>query len=171
MRNEYRRLKFGSVPVEWRQPQVESAEQILISYLRSSGSFELAGDATPAIEIFAIAKQYIGKSFSHWLIANFNGGVGVRASLVRRIVAWVDGKVSYKAITSEVRRDMNRLDFLRAENPQLAIPIVAEPDLSGDSSLDFSRIKDRHFFEMLAVLGPELTANFLLSLNGIRFHK
>lgn len=171
MRNEYRRLKFGNVPVEWRAPQVEASEQILISYLRTAASFDLMADSTSAIEVYALAKNYIGKSFKDWLIANFNGGVGVRSSLVRRIVTWIEGKVSYKAITSEVRRDMNRLDFLRPENPQLATPIMYDDVPSGDSILDFSKVKDRHFFEMIAVLGPELTAHFLLGLNGIRFQK
>ena len=171
MRNEYRRLKFGVVPAEWRQPQVDSAEQVLLSYLRTARDFSLQSDINASIEIFTLARHYIGKSFKDWLVANFNNGTGTRASLVRRIVAWVNGDVSYHALTGEVRRDLNRIDFLRGPDSQLKIPFVfdnAPVNKQGGPSISFDKVKDRHFFEIIAVLGPELTAHFLLSLNGIR---
>ena len=171
MRNEYRRLKFGVVPLEWRQPQVDAAEQILLSYLRSSKDFSLQNDVNSSLEIFTFARNYVGKNFKDWLIANFNNGTGTRASLVRRIVAWIDGKVSYKAITSEIRRDFNRIDFLIGPDPQLKTPFVFHNNPNMDDKgpgLDFSNVDDRHLFEILAVIGPEMTAHFLLSLNGIR---
>ena len=170
MRNEFRRLKFGMVPVEWRQPQIDASEQTLISYLRASKDFSLLGDISSSLEVFTLAKQYIGSNFRDWLIANFNHGSGARASLVRRIVAWVKGGIPVRGLVSEIHRDIKRISFLQGVDPQLQIPIVFQNnpnDQTATSDLDFSIIEDRHFFELIAALGPELTAKFLLTLNGI----
>lgn len=173
MPNEYRRLLYGVVPLTLSNEQLEQSEQILISYLRTARDFSLMTDVNSSIEIFKIAKSYVGTSFKDWLIANFNNGVGTRASLVRRIIAWIEGKVSFKAVTSEVRRDLNRIDFLDKDDPQLVTPFIwhNNPNDKSQSNLDFSKVEDKHFFEMLSIMGPELTANFLLSLNGYRFNK
>lgn len=172
MRDEYRRLKFGCCPADWRQPQVEASEQILLSYLKTSKGFGLTRDVPTTLEIFGIAKQFVGKNFQSWLIANFNNGTGARAPLVRAIVVWSKSKISSRYLIGEVRRDLGRIDFIPPVELQLSQPIVYNDlPVNGEESVDFSGIADRHFFEMIAVLGPELTAHLLLSLNGIRYKK
>lgn len=172
MRDEYRRLKFGCCPADWRQPQVEASEQILLSYLKTSKGFGLTRDVPATLEIFTIAKQFVGKNFQSWLIANYNNGSGARAPLVRAIVTWAKGKISSRYLIGEVRRDFGRIDFVPPVELQLAQPIVYnDTEIGHDESLDFSGVSDRHFFELIAVLGPELTAHLLLSLNGIRYKK
>lgn len=171
MQNEFRRLKFGLVPADMREPHIESAEQILISYLRTCGAGNLMSDSVSAIEVYSIAKRYIGKNFKNWVLANFNSGVGVRASLARKLVLWADNKTYMKGITGEVRRDLNRLDFLKTSNPQLQTQIIYDDTPGGSSTIDVSNVTDRLFYEFITGMGPELTAHFLLSLNGIRFSK
>lgn len=172
MHDEYRRLKFGLVPVVWRQPQVDASEQILMSFLRTFRSFDMGNKVTPTLEVFGIAKQYVGNDFRNWLIANYNNGIGVRASLAKIILSWVNGKVSSPYVIQEVKRDLNRLDFLTPADPQLSQPVIYDGRPGTNAGvLDFSPVKDRHFFEFITVLGPELTAHLLLSFNGIRFQK
>lgn len=167
MQNEFRRLKFGVVPSEFRGPQVDSCEQVLISYIRTAHDYSLQTDINATVEIFSYARKYIGKSFQEWLIANYNNGTGSRAGLVRRIVSWIEGKVTKQAITGEVKRDLNRIAYLD-EGAQLATAFIFDNSPSPNCNVNFAIVKDRHFFEILAILGPELTAQFLLSLNGIR---
>lgn len=172
MRDEYRRLKFGCCPVDWRQPQVEASEQILLSYLKTSKGFGLTRDVPTTLEIFGIAKQFVGKNFQSWLIANFNNGTGARAPLVRAIVVWSKGNISSRYLIGEVRRDLGRIDFIPPVELQLAQPIIYnDAPVNGEEKVDFSKVSDRHFFEMISVLGPELTAHLFLSLNGIRYKK
>lgn len=172
MRDEYRRLKFGCCPADWRQPQVEASEQILLSYLKTSKGFGLTRDVPATLEIFGIAKQFVGKNFQSWLIANFNNGSGARAPLVRAIVAWSKGKISSRYLIGELRRDLGRIDFIPPAELQLAQPIIFnDHPTNGEETLSFAGVVDRHFFEMIGVFGPELTAHLLLSLNGIRYKK
>lgn len=168
MLTKFRQLKFGYTPIDFRQQQTDAAEQILISYIRSAAKFDMLTNVPATLEVFGLAKQYIGPSFREWMIFNFGGGAGMRAAFVRRIHAWIVGTTSARTVTNAVRLDLNRLQFLSDEG-QLKLPTVFPAiDPTAPTTLNFNLVEDRHFFEMIAVLGPELTARFLLSLNGIR---
>lgn len=168
----FKRLQFGSVPVNFTTPQIDTTEQILISYLRGTSHVAVLLDTEATLEIFKLSRQYVGSNFRNWLIANYSNGSGTRAALCRAILNWVTGKVSSKAVTSEVRRDLNRIDFLKTTQDQVQVPFLYNGDEEApNQNVSFDAIEDRHYFEFLGLLGPELTAHFLLSLDGIRFVK
>lgn len=166
---EFKRLKFGLVPVGFIQPHINDAETIFISYLKTCGGADIQYDVNATLEIFKLASKYIGPRFKDWLIVNFSNGSGARAALCKAILNWVNGDVSSKAVTSEINRDFSRIDFLDSYQDQLEIPYVYKTDGQLDANISFDKITDRNFYDFLALIGPELTAHFCLSLNGVRF--
>lgn len=171
MQTEYRRLKFGLISANVRIPQVDSYEQILISYVKTSNEYLLQTEVEPTIDIFRIAREYVGPSFKNWLLANFENGIGARASLVRAILTWIKDDSSIKLVIGEINRDLNRLCNLKNINDQLVLPIVYSTDFKQTKGLNFDLVTDKHFFDLLAGIGPELTAILLLSLDGINSTK
>lgn len=168
----FKRLKFGSVPISFTTPHIDTTEQILISYLRTTSYTGVLLDTEAALEVFKLSRAYIGSNFRNWLIANYANGSGARAALCKAIVNWTKYRVSGKAVTSEIRRDLNRIDFLKSTQDQVQFPILYNGSEDNDGpDVSFDGIEDRHYFEFLSLLGPELTAHFLLSLDGIRFSK
>lgn len=166
----FKQLKFGMAPVTITPAKLAAREQILISYIRTCGSFYAQVDVEATAEIFGIAKEYVGRSFKLWVLANYMGGSGARAPLCRHIAAWVNGQIPGRIVIDSVRRDLDRLNFLNTPQEQVQSPIVSNLDENRyDNNTDFSNINDSHFFALLALLGPELTAHFCLSLSGIRY--
>lgn len=170
MHNEFRYLKYGLVPIDLDDKTLDRNEQILISYLRTAASFQLLLDTESSLEVFEIAKSYIGKNFANWLTANYRGGHGARALLCKTLLLWEKSKVSDRAILDSVVRDLNHIDFLKKTETGLN-NVIGYDTTFPSSTLDFSKVKDELFFNFIAFLGPEMTAKFLLSLNGIKFVK
>lgn len=166
---EFKRLKFGLVPIGFIQPHINDAEKTFISYLKSCGGTDIQYDVNVTTEIFKLAHKYVGSNFKNWLIANFSNGSGARASLCKAILNWSNGEVSSKAVTSEINRDFSRIDFLNSYQEQLEVPYIYKKDGQLNTNVSFDKITDRNFYEFLALIGPELTAHFCLSLNGVRF--
>lgn len=166
---EYKRLKFGLAPVDFIQPHINDAEKIFISYLKTCGGTDVQYDINATMEIFKLANKYIGPNFRDWLIVNYSNGSGPRASLCKAILSWVNGDVSTKAVTTEIQRDLSRIDFLNSYQEQLEIPYIYRSAGQLEGNITFDKIIDRNFYDLLALIGPELTAHFCLSLNGVRF--
>lgn len=168
----FRRLRFGTVPFEFTDAQVMKAERFLVGYVRSCQQVAILTDVSATLEVFQLAKAYIGQDFKQWLTVNYNNGSGVRAPLCRAIAAWHHRTLSDRGLLSEVKRDLNRLSFIEGQFGQLAQMEVfnhtpAAPDVVEEVPR-FTTITDKTFFEILALLGPELTAHFCLSMNGVK---
>lgn len=172
MSKDFRHAQFGLVPAELTLQRMEACETILKSFLKNVNKLNLLGNVESHQEVFSIAKEYIGEDFKNWLYVNFWNGNGARKELARKIVAYVDGKVSGKAVTSQVRVDINRLGYHVSGRPTTTPILYDEYDPVRNNfkieNVDFSNIEDRHFYDFIALLGPELTCAFLLSINGVQ---
>lgn len=168
--HEYRRLRFGVVPVSLTDAQIISAERFLISYVRSCSQITVLTEVEPTLEVFQLAKLYIGSSFKHWLIANYSNGSGVRSSFCKAVATWSKGELSDKAVIAEIKRDLNRLSFITENYGQLPAPVIYDinVDYNMQEQIGLNNIADKTFFDLLALIGPELTAYLCLSLNGVR---
>lgn len=168
----FRRLRFGVGPFDFTEAQVINAERFLISYVRSCQQISVLIEVGPTLEVFQLAKAYIGQNFKQWLEANYNNGSGVRAGLCRAIAAWHHQKLSDKGLIGEVKRDISRLAFINDIYGQLPQPEVFSADPASCETqpqiTTFDGITDKTFFELLALLGPELVAHLCLSLNGVK---
>lgn len=171
MPNEFRYLRFGLVDSSFNDKELEVTERILRSYLRTAASMNMDNHVESAMEVFTLAKQYIGKDFSAWCSANYRNGGGARASLIKIIKLWIAGEVSGKLVISEIKKDVNRIEFLENDEEVLDPAIIYNDREFSNVSLKFNDVTDAHFFGLLALLGPELTAIFLLSLNGINYKR
>lgn len=168
--HEFRRLRFGTVPSTFTDAQVISAERFLVSYVRSCSQVSILTEIEPTLEVFQLARLYIGSSFKNWLVANYANGSGVRASFCKAIAAWAKGTLSDKAVIAEIKRDLNRLSFINENYGQLPAPIVYEENVNTNEQeqIGLTSVTDKTFFDLLALIGPELTAYLCLSLNGVR---
>lgn len=168
---EFRRLRFGLVPVDLTDAKIDGSEIILKSFLRNAGMGNLVVSPETHIEVFSIAKQYIGSSFRNWLFANYYNGTGARAEMVRKIVGYINGENSGMAIQNQSKIDSAKLGYARP-NSQINTPVLySERDFIHQNwvhdSVDFSKVKQEHMYDIFALLGPEGIARLCLSLNGV----
>lgn len=166
----FKRVSFGFVPTGFTNNAMSNAEQILLSYVRSTQSdFNVLTDVESAIEVVEIAKRYFGDNFRDWLIANYSNGSGSRATFCNSVVNWVNKKVSGKAVITEIKRDLNRLNYLDEYQSQSQSNLIVNNNSDClYHNTRFDTIEKRHFYSLVALLGPELLAHLCLSISGIR---
>ena len=176
MATEFKYLKFGLVPIDFDAGTLESSERIINSFLSSWNSYVLLENAQAQAEIFAITRRYIGKNFRNWLIVNYREGVGARKELVRKIVGYIAGRLSARTITSQIKIDMNHIQNTSKGGEVIKTSILFDDVEQANNrwlvdEIDFSIVEDRHLYDFLAVIGPELAAKFCLSMDGIYYDK
>lgn len=174
MATEFKYLKFGLVPVTFDASTLENSERIIKSFLNAFNAFDLLDDASAHKEIFVVARRYVGPNFRNWLIVNFRNGGGARKELARKIVGYVTGRLSGRAVISQLKIDFNRIQNLSVNNETIRTPIIYDARQESRThfkveDVDFSVIEDRHFYDFMALIGPELAAKFCLSLDGIYY--
>ena len=177
MATEFKYLKFGLVPVSMDAAGKESAEQVFKSFLGALDNFQLTTDSQAHAEVFAVAKRYIGSHFRNWLIVNFRNGGGARKELARKIVGFIDGRLAGRMVISQIKIDLNRIQNMSHNGEAMPQSIVYdEYDCARNKwcvdEVDFSVVDDRHMYDFFALIGPELTAKFCLSMDGVYYdHK
>ena len=90
-----------------------------IGYLRRDAyvDFALVVKGHVAVETLKIAKRLVGASFHDFLEANFNGGRGPMAPVVRSLIHFLNNKVGYFTVLTEIQVMENKLhaDTLQRE--------------------------------------------------------
>lgn len=172
MATEFKYLKFGLVPVNFDAGILENSERIVNSFLNSFNSYKLINDASSHAEIFIIARQYIGENFRNWLIVNFRHGGGARKELARKIVGYIAGRLPGSTVIGQFKIDLNRIQNLSKNAEVIRTSIIYDQyDESRNNfrveDVDFSIVENRHFYDIMALIGPELAAKFCLSMDGI----
>lgn len=173
MASEFKHLKFGLVPSSLDLGAVEANEQIFKSFLKSLGTFNLIDDSESHIEVFAVAKTYIGDNFRNWLIVNFRNGGGARKELVRKIAGYIDGRLPGRSVIGQIKIDLNRISHMSSGDAIKTAIIYDEYQESRNQyrveDISFAHVENRHMYDFFALVGPELIAKFCLSLEGIYY--
>jgi len=176
MATEFKYLKFGLVPVDFNDNQLESNERIINSFLANWSSYGLVTDSSAHAEIFAVTKTYIGDDFRNWLIVNFREGGGARKELVRKIVGWIQGKLAGRVVISQLKIDFNRIQHTSVNGEVIRTSIIYDEYSESRNQfkvedVSFTDIHNRHYYDFMALIGPELAAKFCLSMDGIYYVK
>lgn len=173
MAKEFRHARFGLVPASFTDQRMEGNEQILKSFLKGVNGFNLINNAESHIEVFTIAKEYIGDDFRSWLYVNYRSGSGARKDLVRAIVGYVNGNLSIRNVTTQMKIDLGKIAYIKP-GKQIQTPIIYdEYDARRDGftveDISFNTIQNRNIMDLFAAIGPELTAKFCLSIDGVYY--
>lgn len=176
MATEFKHLKFGLVPADFDTSTLENTEVIIKSFLASLNDYSLMEDASAHSEVFVAARRYVGKNFRNWLIVNFRAGGGARKELARKIAGWIGGKLAGRVVINQLKIDISSLKSTSVRGDPIKLSIIFnEYDAVRDGfiveNVDFSFIEDRHFYDFIALIGPELAAKFCLSMDGIWYDR
>lgn len=176
MAKEFKHLKFGLVPSTLTGPALENSETIVNAFLAQFQSYELLDDTSAHIEVFVQARKYVGESFRNWLIVNYRHGAGARRELCRVIAGWINGQLSERTVVNQLKMDINALKGISVNGNPIKTSIIYNEteDARADwrvENIDFSIIDDRHFYDWMALIGPELAAKFCLSMDGIYYDR
>lgn len=168
--NNFRYLKFGIVPENFTQSDVQTAEQILISYVRLYQRGTVDTNVPLMLEVFNIAKRYIGPDFQSWVRVNYRSGIGSRRELSKYIKLWLERKTPGLFVIERVKIDLARSAVSVNNTEQLRQPILVD-DLNANPTeeIDFSGITNEDMYHFFSLLGPDLLAKFCLNLNGIDY--
>lgn len=174
MASEFKHLKFGLVPASLDAGAIEASEQIFKSFLKAQGTFNLMDDSESHIEVFAVAKSYIGNNFRNWLLVNFRNGGGARKELARKFAGYVDNRrIPGRAVIAQVKIDLNRISHTSVGDTIKTAIIYDEYQESRNAyrveDVSFAHIENRHMYDFFALLGPELISKFCLSLEGVYY--
>lgn len=176
MATEFKHLKFGLVPASFNGSTLENTETIVKSFLAQFQGYELMDDAGAHTEIFVQARKYVGESFRNWLIVNFRQGGGSRRELCRKIAGWIGGQLSEQTVLNQLKIDINALKTTSINMTPIKTSVIyddyqiAQEGWKVDN-VDFSIIEERHFYDFMALIGPELAAKFCLSMDGIYYDR
>jgi len=176
MATEFKYLKFGLVPAAFDNGILENNERIIKAFINSWNSGLLQTDISAHAEVFGITKRYIGESFRNWLIVNFRDGGGARRELARKIAGYLNGRMSGSTVITQLKIDLNRIQNMSNNGDPIPQPIIYDVQQGAATrfvveDVDFSNIEDRHFYDVMALIGPELAAKFCLSMDGIIYVK
>lgn len=176
MATEFKHLKFGLVPASFNGSTLENTETIVKAFLAQWQGYELVDDSNAHIEIFAQARKYIGENFRNWLIVNFRQGGGSRRELCRKIAGWIAGDLSDQTVITQLKIDINSLKTTSINMMPIKTSVIYDDYSVGQNkwqvdNIDFSIIEDRHFYDFMALIGPELAAKFCLSMDGIYYDR
>lgn len=176
MVTEFKYLKFGLVPANFDTGILENNERIINSFLGAWNEFQLMNDSGSHAEIFGITRRYIGESFRNWLIVNFRNGGGARKELARKIVGYIAGRLPGSVVISQIKIDFNRISNISHNGEVIHTSIIYDEHQEYRNryqieNVDFSIIEERHFYDWMALIGPELAAKFCLSMDGIYYDK
>jgi hypothetical protein len=176
MATEFKYLKFGLVPVDFNAGILEGSERILNSFLKSWAGFKLLEDSVSHTEVFSVTRRYIGPDFRNWLIVNFRHGGGARKELARKIAGYIQGRLSGRHVLSQLKMDFNRLHGISSRGETIRTTIIYDEYSESRNhfkveDVSFDDIQDHHFYDFMALIGPELAAKFCLSLDGIYYDK
>lgn len=173
MAKDFRHARFGLVPADLTDARMEANELILKGFLKSFNQFNLLSNADSHQEVFVVAKEYIGNNFRNWLYVNYRMGVGARRELARKIVGYVNGTQSGRSVTTQVLQDISRLKITpfgrQINTPILYTDYSPERNKFTIDNVDFSKVEDRHMYDFFALMGPEMTAKFILSIDGVYY--
>lgn len=176
MAKEFKYLKFGLVPSTLTGSELENTETIVKAFLAQFQSYELMDTTGAHIEIFVQARKYVGVNFRNWLIVNFRHGSGARRELCRVIAGWINGTLSERTVINQLKIDINALKGQSINGAPIKTSIIYNESEDGRADwivdkVDFSGIEDRHFYDWMALIGPELAAKFCLSMDGIYYDR
>lgn len=174
MATEFKHLKFGLVPAGFDSATLESSETVINSFLSSFNSYKLMDDSSAHSEVFVVTRRYIGANFRNWLIVNFRNGGGARKELARKIVGYINGTLPGSVVINQLKIDISCLKDVAPRGEPIRTAIIYDEfslirDQFKVENVDFSKVEDRHLYDFLALIGPELAAKFCLSLDGIYY--
>ncbi len=106
----YRTTKYGVVEASLLDPSLKMVCDGMKVYISSAGN-DFNYQCAPRV-VAELLKQFrlvTGDDFRSWLAANYNQGVGVRASLVRSILSFLNGEISGMMVSDAIMRDVRKL--------------------------------------------------------------
>lgn len=174
MATEFKYLRFGLVPSDFTNSDLENGELVIRSFLKTFNDYQLMTDVAAHSEIFLITRRFVGANFRNWLMVNFRHGGGARKELVRKIAGYINGTLPGSVVINQLKIDINGLRGATSRGEPIRTPIIYNQFNEGRDhfkveNVDFSKIEDRNLYDFLALIGPELAAKFCLSLDGIYY--
>lgn len=90
------------------------------------------------------------------------------------MVGYIMGRLAGRTVIAQLKIDFNRIQNLSKNGEVITTSIIYDEYEESRNhfrveDVDFSVIEDRHFYDIMALIGPELAAKFCLSLDGIYY--
>lgn len=164
--SDYRKVAYGYVDSRLLDPTVSTINGILRAYVVSSQDMEMMIDPASIAEVVSLGEKITGGDFKHWLMANYDNGVGKRAKLVRAIVGYLNGDISGRTMSQSITADEQYVTTTQ-------LKLVAGAYNGRIDRRDFDEVQrkldkldhnDMHRF--IEGVGPQLFARMLITFNG-----
>lgn len=162
----YRIAPHGFINAELSDAEAASIFKNL-SLLRKDAysDFELVIGGHVAIETMREAGRLIGGSFRLFMEANYDGGAGPLANLVKDIVHYLNGRIGHHSITTCIKIEEQKLQSLNRNRSAVYTPSTrmgnALPLLE-----DGYVVHDYDFYRLMAGISPANVGRFLQLLGG-----
>jgi hypothetical protein len=127
--------------------------------------FNLVINGDLSIETMREAKRLMGGSFRQFMEANYNGGSGPLATLVKDVVHFINGKMSPTPLITVINFEENKAKAVVKTRLAQYSP---SKRTSGNLALleDGYVVHDSDFFHLMAGIGPAHVIRFLQLIGG-----
>lgn len=162
----YRQIQNGFISLEVNDMDLAIIVRNLKSYLRSSSDFGVKTDPLVIGDIVKQLRLLTGGDFRAFLIANYGDGYGPVSSLVRDIVLYLNGKISYRSVNTAITIEQNRVRTYNTIPGGWQNNVMSKNRLDVNGVVDLNKVIDYDFFYLMSGISPDCMINMFLSLTG-----
>jgi len=135
----------------------------------SYNDFEIVIKGYVAIETLRDIKLITGNDFAKFLEANYDGGRGPMAVLMKDIVHYLNGKQGVQSLLSQIRIQEHTLQAV-AKNRSATYGAVTRAGSSRPFIEQGYRLEDYDLYRLAAGLGPAALGRLFLLLGGENYY-
>lgn len=162
----YRQIQNGFISLEVNDMDLAIIVRNLKSFLRSSHNFGVKSDPLVIGDLVKQLRLLTGGDFRAFLIANYGDGYGPIASLVRDIILYMNGKISYRSVITAITIEQNRVRTYNNIPGGWQNNVMSKNRLDVNGIADLTKVTDFDFFYLLSAVAPENVISMFLSLAG-----
>lgn len=167
--SKFHATQHGSLWVTTTDGFTEDVNTLKVFCRGAADSTNLQYDPTVLIEVMKVCKGMIGPNFKAFLEENFKNGLARRANLVTEIIRYLNGEVSYRAVTTQLQIMEN--EYLQRVNKSINfIHTLKDTPVRAQLPKGFDKITNQDFYRLIECLGPVKIASLFLILSGDTFY-
>ncbi|UYE93491.1 virion structural protein [Shewanella phage FishSpeaker] len=166
--SKFKQTPHGSLYVKSTDSFTEAVYTLKLYIRAAAAATSLKYDPKSTIAIMNLCRELSGGNFKDFLIENFNNGFARRADLVTSIVRYLNGEVTNRAVTTQLKIGEN--EFLQRVSKDLNFTHTVSEMHTAALPKGMEQVTNRDFYRLIECMGPVKVARLFLMLSGDTYH-
>ncbi|AGB07230.1 hypothetical protein [Vibrio phage VP4B] len=164
--SDFRKVIYGYADSRLMDPTLTAMNSILRAYVKSAQDMAMRIDPASIQEVLDLANKFVGGDFKHWMMANYDHGLGPRARLIRMIAKYLDGGISDRTLSQTITADEQYVTTTDLKYVKGAYRGAVDHRDYDDIERVIDNLKEDDLYRLVEGIGPQLFARMLITFNG-----